>query len=143
MPPISGIQAMAAATFEGKPVEVDVVFISGSGLDEGGGWVGSTGSGMTYIHKLGNVLSSNLPVHCNFASISLPTPLSWPFPKKTNDQKLLARFYVNRIAGCHRGHRHSRHHRVPGLHRHPGTRESNKGHEQSPPDRNRHAAVSE
>ena len=52
---------MAAATFEGKPVEVDVVFSSGSGLDGGGGWVGSTGSGMVYIHKLGNVLSSNLP----------------------------------------------------------------------------------
>ncbi len=66
---MSGMQAMAAATFEGKPVEVDVVLSSGSGLDGGGGWVGSTGSGMAYIHKLGNVLSSNLP---QSGSISLP-----------------------------------------------------------------------
>ena len=34
---MSGMQAMAAATFEGKPVEVDVVLISGSGLGGGGG----------------------------------------------------------------------------------------------------------
>ena len=68
---MSGMQAMAAATFEGKPVEVDVVLSSGSGLDGGGGWVGSTGSGMAYIHKLGNVLSSNLPAA---GSISLPLP---------------------------------------------------------------------
>jgi len=66
---MSGMQAMAAATFEGKPVEVDVVLSSGSGLDGGGGWVGSTGSGMAYIHKLENVLSSNLP---QSGSISLP-----------------------------------------------------------------------
>ncbi len=63
---MSGMQAMAAATFEGKPVEVDVVLSSGSGLDGGGGWVGSTGSGMAYIHKLGNVLSSNLPQSARF-----------------------------------------------------------------------------
>ena len=67
---------MAAATFEGKPVEVEAVFISGSGLDGGGGWVGSTGSGMVYIHKLGNVLSSNLPGRCIFAFISLLKPLA-------------------------------------------------------------------
>src|SRR6266481_4677454 len=41
MPPISGIQAMAAATFEGKPVEVDVAFIAGSGPDGGGCRFGS------------------------------------------------------------------------------------------------------
>ena len=34
---MSGMQAMAAATFEGKPVEVDVGLSSGSGLDGGGG----------------------------------------------------------------------------------------------------------
>ena len=37
MPPINGMQAMAAATFEGKPVEVDVPLASGSGLGGGGG----------------------------------------------------------------------------------------------------------
>ena len=72
---MSGMQAMAAAAFEGKPVELDVVLSSGSGLDGGGGWVGSTGSGMPYIHKLGNVLSSNLPRHCIFAFIARLTSL--------------------------------------------------------------------
>jgi hypothetical protein len=38
MPPMSGMQAMAAATFEGKPVDVDFGPISGPGLGEGGGW---------------------------------------------------------------------------------------------------------
>jgi len=41
MPPISGIQAIAAATFEGKPVEVDFTPASGSGLGGGGGGLGS------------------------------------------------------------------------------------------------------
>jgi len=66
------MQAMAAATFEGKPVELDVVLISGSGLGGGGGSFGSTGSGMVYVHKLGNVLSSNLPAS---GSISLSLPV--------------------------------------------------------------------
>ena len=40
------MQAMAAATFEGKPVEGDVVLVSGPGLGGGGlcgsgGWLGS------------------------------------------------------------------------------------------------------
>ncbi len=47
MPPMSGMQAMAAATFEGKPVEV--VFASGCGLGGGGGWLGSIGSGMLLV----------------------------------------------------------------------------------------------
>jgi len=39
-----------------------VALVSGPGLGEGGGgWLGSVGSGMIYIHKLGNALSSNLP----------------------------------------------------------------------------------
>ena len=59
MPPISGMQAMAAATFDGKPVDVDAPLGSGSGLG-GGGWLGSVGSGMDYVHKMTNVLSSNL-----------------------------------------------------------------------------------
>ena len=62
MPPINGMQAMAAATFEGKPVDVDVALGSGSGLGGGGGvWLGSVASGMDYVHKLGNALSSTLP----------------------------------------------------------------------------------
>jgi len=54
-PPTSGMQAIAAATFEGNPVVVVFPGISGSGLAGGGGGGGgfdSTGSGMTYIHKL-------------------------------------------------------------------------------------------
>ena len=57
MPPISGIQASAAARFEGKPVDAD--FGPTSGVDAGGGGVGS-GSGMIYIHRMQNLLSSNL-----------------------------------------------------------------------------------
>jgi hypothetical protein len=59
MPPISGMQAIAAATFEGKPVDVDFGPGSGPALDGGAGGIGSW-SGMTYIHKTANVLSSNL-----------------------------------------------------------------------------------
>ncbi len=56
------MQAMAAATFDGKPVDVEVDLVSGSELGGGGGgWLGSVGSGMDYVHKLGNALSSNLP----------------------------------------------------------------------------------
>ena len=56
------MQAMAAATFEGKPVDVDAALVSGPALGgDGGGWLGSVGSGMIYVHKLGNALSSNLP----------------------------------------------------------------------------------
>src|SRR5437879_13393226 len=58
MPPISGIQAIAAATFECKQVDVD--FGPGSGPELGGG-AGGIGcwSGMTYIHKMADALSSN------------------------------------------------------------------------------------
>ena len=41
MPPIKGMQASAAATFEGKPVDVDFGPSSGPGPDGGGGGVGS------------------------------------------------------------------------------------------------------
>ena len=57
MPPTSGMQARAAATLEGKPVDAD--FGPSSGLEGGGGGVGS-GSGMIYIHRMQNPLSSNL-----------------------------------------------------------------------------------
>src|SRR6266478_3096688 len=62
MPPISGMQAIAAATLEGKPVESD--FGAGSGPARGGGGGGSA-SGMTYIHETTNVLSSNLATRCS------------------------------------------------------------------------------
>ena len=56
------MQAMAAATFDGNPVDADVALGSGSGLGGGGGvWLESVGSGMDYVHKLGNALSSKLP----------------------------------------------------------------------------------
>src|SRR5213594_5257382 len=58
MPPISGIQAIAAATFEGSPVDVDFGPGSGPGAGGGGCAIGSW-SGMTYIHKMKNPLSSN------------------------------------------------------------------------------------
>ena len=65
MPPISGMQAMAAATFEGRPVDCDFAVLSGWGPGGGGGgdvgWFGSTGSGMAYIRKFGDTLSRNLP----------------------------------------------------------------------------------
>src|SRR5882724_2419799 len=63
MPPISGMQAIAAATLEGKPVESDFGAGSGPGLGGGVGAVGSW-SGMTYIHERANVLSSNLAPRC-------------------------------------------------------------------------------
>jgi hypothetical protein len=38
------MQAIAAATFDGNPVDVDVELERGSGL--GGGWLGSVGPGI-------------------------------------------------------------------------------------------------
>src|SRR6266446_9524327 len=70
IPPISGMQAMAAATFEGKPVDVDFGPGSGPALGGGGGEVGSS-SGMTYIHKIAVGLSSNLAARCFFCFHSL------------------------------------------------------------------------
>src|SRR6266567_3568463 len=64
IPPISGMQAMAAATFEGKPVDVDFGPGSGPAVGGGGGGVGSS-SGMTYIHKMTVVLSSTLAARCS------------------------------------------------------------------------------
>ena len=51
-------EAMAAAILGGNPVDVDFPELSGSGPSGGrgcaggGGGIGSTGSGMIYIHKL-------------------------------------------------------------------------------------------
>ena len=66
MPPISGMQAIAAATFEGKPVDVDFGPGSGPGLGGGGDAMGSS-SGMTYIHKMAVALSSNLDFTTSFS----------------------------------------------------------------------------
>jgi len=59
MPPINGIQAIAAATFEGKPVDPDWGAGPGSELGGGVGALGSS-SGMIYIHRMANALSSNV-----------------------------------------------------------------------------------
>jgi hypothetical protein len=50
---------MAAAKFEGKPVDVDFGPGSGPALGGGGDEIGSW-SGITYIHKMEIALSSNL-----------------------------------------------------------------------------------
>src|SRR6188472_4597481 len=71
IPPIKGMQASAAATFEGKPVDVDFGPSSGPGPDAGGGGIGSC-SGMIYIHRMQNPLSSNLAFVALF-SLSLRT----------------------------------------------------------------------
>src|SRR5438045_1507544 len=60
------MQAIAAAMLEGKPVEVDFGPGSGPGLGGGGGGIGSW-SGMIYIHKMKNALSSNLAFSALFA----------------------------------------------------------------------------
>ena len=67
MPPISGIQAIAAATFEGNPVDV----LADADAGGGGGGVGSS-SGITYIHKTPNLLSSNLAFKALFRFRFLP-----------------------------------------------------------------------
>ena len=64
------MQAIAAAMLEGRPVEVDFGPISGAGLGGGGGGIGSW-SGMIYIHKMKNALSSNLAFSAIFC-LSLP-----------------------------------------------------------------------
>ena len=66
------MQAIAAAMFEGKPVEVDFGPSSGPVLGGGGGGGGiGSWSGMIYIHKTKNVLSSNLAFSALFC-LSLP-----------------------------------------------------------------------
>src|SRR2546423_10172396 len=58
-PPMSGIQASAAATFEGSPVVV--VFAAGAGVGfAAGAGVGLTGSGMIHLEERRRVLSRQL-----------------------------------------------------------------------------------
>ena len=66
------MQAIAAATLEGKPVDVDFGPSSGPGLGGGGGGGGvGSWSGMIYIHRMQKGLSSNLDFGGSF-SLSLP-----------------------------------------------------------------------
>jgi hypothetical protein len=53
------MHAIAAATFDGNPVDVDFGPGSGPGDGAGEGELGAS-SGMTYIHKMASALSSNL-----------------------------------------------------------------------------------
>ena len=64
------MQAIAAATFEGKPVDVD--FGPGSGPALGGGGGVGASSGMTYIHEMADSLSSNLAFSALFRFHSRP-----------------------------------------------------------------------
>jgi hypothetical protein len=57
--------------FEGKPVEVDFGPSSGPGVGGGDGGIGSW-SGMIYIHKMKNALSSNLAFSVLFVFRSPP-----------------------------------------------------------------------
>ena len=67
------MQAIAAAMFEGKPVEVDFGPSSGPVLGGGGGGGGiGSWSGMIYIHKMKNALSSNLAFSTLFTFRSQP-----------------------------------------------------------------------
>jgi prepilin-type N-terminal cleavage/methylation domain-containing protein/prepilin-type processing-associated H-X9-DG protein len=71
---MSGMQASAAATLEGNPVDVDFGPSSGPGLDEGGGGIGSW-SGMIYIHRMQNALSSILAWStCFWLSLPVQAP---------------------------------------------------------------------
>src|SRR5215471_10855701 len=86
MPPINGMQASAAATFEGNPVALDFGPSSGPGAGGGEGGVGSW-SGMTYLHRMENALSSNLAFAALFSFRSPPrrniirSKPQYPWPK--------------------------------------------------------------
>src|SRR6266478_1140068 len=108
MPPISGMQAIAAATFEGKPVDVDFGPGSGPGLGGGAGGIGSS-SGITYIHKMPVALSSNLTLHAPFRFHSGVKANIVPFKfNRLYDQQPFPRVYSNRIARRNRDDLHPR-----------------------------------
>ncbi len=103
IPPINGIQASAAATFEGKPVDGDVGLGSGPGAGPGGGGIGSW-SGMIYIHRMQNGLSSNLAFQALFrfhfssqaeyhALLTADIPMAKRIPSACN-----AGFHADRVA---------------------------------------------
>src|SRR5437667_299101 len=118
MPPISGIQAIAAATFEGKPVAVE--FGPGSGPGLGGGGGAGCSSGITYIHKMAVALSSNLAFAALFCFRSRPSVISCAPNDKIHDQEpppCCPRFHPDRVTRRNRGHRHLARDRGPGSHK--------------------------
>src|SRR5262249_7048510 len=110
MPPITGIQASAAATFEGKPVDVDFGPSSGPGADGGGGGIGSW-SGMTYIHRMQNGLSSKLAFAALF-SLSLRVQAQYHalqihyIHEKKFPSLCCTRLHLDRVAGGTRDHQY-------------------------------------
>src|SRR5882724_11134583 len=137
MPPINGMQAMAAATLEGKPVDVDFAVVPGSGPGGGGGWVG-TSSGITYIHKLESVLSSIFLARSSF-SLPIATVRQYHafLADQINDQDFLfyARLHPHRGDRRPCDYRYHDGHGLSGLHYHFRARQSDKRHEQPSPDR--------
>src|SRR5215831_9777948 len=73
MPPTRGIQARAAATLDGSPVELKPVLgaAAGSGSDGagggGGGEAGSTGSGITTLKRTHRLFVKGSPKRTIFA----------------------------------------------------------------------------
>src|SRR5262249_3458410 len=113
----SGIHAMAAATFEGNPVDVDFGPGSGPGAGGGGCAIGSW-SGMTYLHKMTVRLSSTLAARCSFFTFILgPNPKSSRVNRQFNENKNFPpRIHFNRIALCNWDHNHSLRARSSGPH---------------------------
>src|SRR5215469_15825753 len=93
MPPTSGMQATAAATFEGRPVDTGCPPVSGPGPGGGGCWVGSVGSGIFYIHELGNILSSNSAI----GRIRPQANLRHNFALVSQLKRILSRFNRERL----------------------------------------------
>ena len=135
MPPISGMQAIAAATFEGRPVVPECGPGSGGGL--GGGGTGSW-SGMTYIHKTADVLSSNLATHAPFCfHCGVKANIVALTFNRLHDQQSFPRVYFRRNDRRDGRHRHPDVPNLSCLHKDVAERQSDKGHEQSAPDRHR------
>src|SRR5919109_1247519 len=105
MPPISGMHANAAATLEGKPVDVDFGPSSGPGLGEGGGGIGSW-SGMIYIHRMQNVLSSILPRSAGFWLSLAEEPQYHALHEQNSPSPRRSRLHPDRVACRNRDPRH-------------------------------------
>src|ERR1051326_5373571 len=148
IPPMSGIQAIAAATFEGKPLDVDfgpvTGPVTGGGGGGGGAGIGSSGgrigswSGMPYVHKITISLSRNYGTARIRPQPNLrrDTPFSLSFSSEQkyrevqienfNRQKFPPRLYVNLIARCDRSNHHPDCDGVSRFHKCFGTRKSHK-----------------
>jgi len=98
------MQAIAAAMFGGRSNDDGSALGGASG--GGGGWDGATGSGMTYIHKLGGGLCQPRKLSGSiFAFASRPNQYRGVLTAKADEQKSFARFYPDRIARGDRGYR--------------------------------------